>query len=215
MDALLELPLPGLIPAGRSPDRCPTTELHSSLQNPNTSEIKMRLPLFGFALVLPIWMPTAYSAETTIRPGLWEVTTTSDVLKLVLQIPPDQMQKLMTLAKQHGFDMPQIQNGAATSRVCITQEMADQKDLLDFYPNQSGCTVNNVIHAGNKYSLDFVCANSQLKGNGTAVAKFTNPENFTGQSTFTGVLQGNPVNEHDDVSGRWINEGCGTVSPPR
>jgi len=160
-------------------------------------------------------MTTAYAAEITIRPGLWEVTTTSDLLKLVPQIPPDQMQELVNLAKQHGFDMPQIQNGAATSKVCITQEMADRKNLLDFYPTQSGCAINNALHTGNKYSLDFVCANPKLKGNGTAVAEFTNAENFTGRSTFVGELQGNPVNEHADASGRWINESCGTVSPTR
>ena len=67
------------------------------------------------------------AAETPIRPGLWEITTTSMLLALVPQIPPEQMRQLTNLAKQYGLDLPRIENGAATSRICITQEMAEQE----------------------------------------------------------------------------------------
>ena len=90
-----------------------------------------------FSLLLVSTVSVAGTAENHMRPGLWEVTTTSMLLALVPQIPPDQMQKLTSLAKQYGLDMPQIQNGAATSKVCITQQMADQKIPSYFHPNQS------------------------------------------------------------------------------
>jgi len=175
----------------------------------------MRKTLLALAFVSSLPISTVYAAENDMRPGLWEITTTSDLLKLASQIPPDQMQILMNLARQHGVDMPKIQNGAATSQVCVTQEMADKKIPPGFYQNRSGCTAQNATHTGNKYSLDFVCANSRLQGNGTAEGIFTNPENFTGRTEFDGVAQGAPVKEHADISGRWMSASCGAVKPPQ
>ncbi|MES2000165.1 MAG: DUF3617 domain-containing protein [Pseudomonadota bacterium] len=175
----------------------------------------MRKPLLALVFVASLSMSTAYSAENDMHPGLWEITTTSDLLKLASQIPPDQMQILMNLAKQHGMDMPQIQNGAATSNVCVTQKMADEKIPPGFYQNKSGCTAQNAAHVGNKYTWDFVCANPKLKGNGTAEAVFTNPDSFTGRTEFDGVAQGAPIKEHADISGRWASADCGAVKPPQ
>jgi hypothetical protein len=163
------------------------------------------------SLLLVSTVSVAGTAENHMRPGLWEVTTTSMLLALVPQIPPDQMQKLTSLAKQYGLDMPQIQNGAATSKVCITQQMADQKIPSYFHPNQSGCSVKNAIRTENSYKMDLVCTDSQFKGTGRAEGTFTNPESFSGWTIFNGTIQNTPVNEHADTSGRWISANCGTV----
>lgn len=175
----------------------------------------MRKTLLALVFVSSAWVSTAYSAENDMRPGLWEITTTSDLLKLASQIPPDQMQILTNLAKQHGVDMPQIRNGAATSNVCVTQKMADEKIPPSFYQNKSGCTAQNATHTGNKYTWDFVCTNPKLQGNGTAEAMFTNPERFSGRTEFEGVAQGAPVKEHADISGRWMSADCGAVKLPQ
>ncbi|HYN54664.1 MAG TPA: DUF3617 domain-containing protein [Methylotenera sp.] len=171
---------------------------------------------FFFALTLcsPLLALTANAAEEiSLRPGLWEVTTSSDLLWLVPQIPPDQMQNIKDLAKDYGFDMPQIENGAAVSNVCITQEMANQKNPPIFYQNQFGCTTKNSTHVGNNYKMDFVCTSAELNGNGTAEGAITSPENFSGKTKFIGTAQGNPVNEQADSNGKWINASCGTVKP--
>lgn len=169
---------------------------------------KALLPL----VFLASWLASAANAaENTIRAGLWEMTTTSDLLKLVPQIAPDQMQNLMNLARQNGFEMPEIENGAAMSRTCITQEMADQENPPGFYQNQSGCTANKPIHTGNKFKLDFVCSSERLSGNGTTEGIFTSPESFSGRTEFDGIALGNPVNEHADISGRWISASCASV----
>ncbi|MHB1332779.1 MAG: DUF3617 domain-containing protein [Sulfuriferula sp.] len=175
----------------------------------------MHKTLIALVFVSSTWISTASAAENDMRPGLWEITTTSNLLKLVSQIPPDQMQMLMNLAKQHGVDIPPIQNGAATSNVCVTQKMADEKVPPSFYQNKSGCAAQNATHAGNKYTWDFVCANPKLKGNGTAEAVFANPESFTGRTDFEGVAQGAPVKEHADITGKWTSADCGAVKPPQ
>jgi len=173
----------------------------------------MRNILSSLVVATALLASTAHSSESTMRPGLWEVKTSSDLLKLASQIPPDQMQQLMSLAKQNGFELPPIRDGAAISSVCITQKMADQKSPLDFLQNQSGCSAKDASHVGSKYKLNFVCANANLRGNGTAEGTFTNPESFSGRTEFDGVAQGNPVNEHADVNGRWVGASCGTVRP--
>ena len=173
----------------------------------------MRKTLIGLTLICPLLAATANAAENNMRPGLWQITTTSDLLLLVPHLPPDQMQSIKDLASQYGLDMPQIENGAAISQTCITQEMADQKMLPNFYNAQLGCSSKNATRSGNDYKVDFVCNSADLKGSGTAVGTITSPEAFTGQTNFTGTAQGNPVNERADISGKWINANCGALKP--
>ena len=179
----------------------------------------MRKTLIGLTLICPLLAATANAAENNMRPGLWQITTTSDLLLLVPHLPPDQMQGIKDLAKDYGLDMPQIENGAAISQTCITQEMADQKMLPNFYNEQLGCTSQNVnpsknpTRSGNDYKVDFVCDSADLKGSGTAAGTITTPEDFTGQTNFTGTAQGNPVNERADINGKWMNASCGAVKP--
>ena len=169
--------------------------------------------LIGLTLIATFLAAAANAAETHMRPGLWQITTSSDLLKLAPHLSPDQMQNIKDLAKDYGIEMPQIENGAAISQACITQEMANQKKLPNVYNAELGCTSKNTTRSGNNYKLDFVCASSDLKGNGTAAATITSPEAFTGQTNFTGEAQGNPVNEKADINGKWINASCGAVKP--
>lgn len=162
--------------------------------------------------VLLLAIPMVANAEVnSIKPGLWEVTTTSELLGLASQIPPSKMKDLDNLAKEYGFEMPAIQNGAAKSNACITQEMANQKVLPDSFQTQVGCVVKNVTHNGNSYRADYVCENPQLKGNGSAQGTLTTPESFTGSTTFSGVVQGAPVSDQADVIGKWISTDCASA----
>ena len=156
---------------------------------------------------------TANAAETNLRPGLWQITTSSDLLLLVPHIPADQMQSIKDLAKDYGLEVPQIENGAAISQTCITQEMANQKTLPNFYNAQLGCSSKNATRSGNHYKIDFVCDSADLIGSGTATGTITSAEAFTGQTNFTGTAQGNPVNERADINGKWLNASCGAVKP--
>ena len=154
------------------------------------------------------------AAENHMRPGLWEVTTSSMLLALVPRIPPDQMQQLTEIARQYGLDLPRIQDGAATSRICITQQMAEQQIPSYFYAAQAGCSIENGIRIENSYKMDLVCKHSELKGSGRAEGMFTTPETFSGWTTFTGTLQGRPVSEHADTNGRWISANCASGKKP-
>ena len=173
----------------------------------------MRKILIGVTLICPLLAATANAAETNMRPGLWQITTTSDLLLLIPHIPADQMQGIKDIATEYGLEMPQIENGAAISQTCITQAMADQKTLPNFYNAQLGCSSKNAMRSGNQYKTDFVCTSADLKGSGTAEGTITSPEAFTGQTNFSGEAQGNPVNEQADINGKWMNASCGAVKP--
>ena len=173
----------------------------------------MRKILIGLTLICPLLAATANAAENNMRPGLWQITTTSDLLLLVPHIPADQMQGIKDIAKDYGLDIPQIENGAAISQTCMTQAMADQKTLPNFYNAQLGCSSKNATRSGNQYKTDFVCTSADLKGSGTAEGTITSPEAFTGQTSFIGTAQGNPVNERADINGKWMNANCGAVKP--
>ena len=173
----------------------------------------MRKILIGLTLITPFLAATANAADNNMQPGLWQIETTSDLLLLVPHIPADQMQSIKDIASEYGLEMPQIENGAAISQTCITQEMADQKTLPNFYNAELGCSSKNATRNGNNYQVDFVCNSADLKGNGTAAGIITSPQAFTGQTSFTGTAQGNPVNETADINGKWMNASCGAVKP--
>ena len=171
----------------------------------------MRKILVGLTLISALFAATANAAEANMRAGLWQIETTSDLLLLVPHIPADQMQNVKEIAEEYGLEMPQIENGAAISQTCITQQMVDTKTLPNFYNAELGCKSQNASRSGNNYKTDFVCNSADLKGNGTVAGTITSPESFTGHTNFTGTAQGNPVNEQADINGKWINASCGAL----
>lgn len=154
-------------------------------------------------------------AESVIRPGLWEVTTESDLLQLVPHVPAEQMQQITRIAKQYGLEIPQINNGTANSKICITPEMAKQEVPSYFFENQTGCTVKNASRTGNRYQMELTCSNAQFKGDGYAEGVFMTPESFSGQAEFDSVVQGSPIVAHAETSGRWVGEHCDIIKPLR
>ena len=156
---------------------------------------------------------SAFAGDISLRPGLWEIATSSDLLLLVPHIPADQMQSIKDLATEYGLEIPPIENGAAISKACITPEMANLQSPPIFGENNLGCSTKNSNRTGNHYKMDFVCDSADLKGTGTAEGAITSTESFTGKTKFNGLAQGNAVNEQADISGKWIGAMCGDVKP--
>lgn len=156
---------------------------------------------------------TSGFAQHPIRPGLWEVTTKSDLLALVPHIPSEHMQQLNQLANRYGLKLPKIDNGAAISHICITPEMAQQEIPTYFYEDRSGCKVQNATRIGNRYQMDLECANQHFQGSGSAQGTFTSPESFSGSTEFNSTIGSNPVYAAAETQGRWIGEHCVAVNP--
>lgn len=169
--------------------------------------------IFCTAFLLSVTAIPASANQEHIRPGLWEVTTTSDLLNLVPHIPPDSMRQITDLARQYGLVMPEIRDKKAIPHVCITPAMAAQDIPAHFYDGQSGCSVKNAKRSGNRFQIEMFCDNPQFQGNGTAEGVFTSPENFSGHTEFDSIVMGNPVYATAETRGRWMSEKCGTVQP--
>ncbi|MXS85784.1 DUF3617 domain-containing protein [Nitrosomonas sp. HPC101] len=172
-----------------------------------------KMTLKAILIALSLMVSTFGWAETGIRPGLWEVTTHSDLLGLVQHVPSEQMQQITLLARQYGVKIPHVKDGAATSRICITPEMAQQDIPSRFYENQSGCSVVDVSHSGNRYQVELACDNPRFKGNGHAEGVFSTPERFSGKTEFNSTVQDVPVYVSADTTGRWIGERCEMMQP--
>jgi hypothetical protein len=150
----------------------------------------------------------ALSADTGMRPGLWHMRASSNLLALAEQIPPQQMQGLSDLAKQYGFTVPKIRNGAAESDVCITPEMAAQAIPPSFYNTESGCEARNAVRNGDQFSADIVCDGAEVQGQGRAEATLHSPQSFSGVTTFKGLVRGVPVDDRAETSGQWTSDVC-------
>ena len=139
---------------------------------------------------------------------MWGLTTTSELLKLVPEISEDQMKNLRAMAKRYGVEMPEISQGAATAKVCVTPQMAQEDIMPDLNQQHAGCQTSNATRFGNYYSIDITCDSMQIRGKGSASGTFTTSESFVGKSSFDGVVQGVPVTQQADTRGRWIASAC-------
>ncbi|HSR02628.1 MAG TPA: DUF3617 domain-containing protein [Methylophilaceae bacterium] len=155
-----------------------------------------------------LYAETVQAKKIKIQPGLWEIRTSSDLLRLLPHIPAEQMQNMQNLAKEYGLEMPEIENGAAISQICITQEMDAQDMVSELYQEELGCITNGTIRKGNTYKMSFTCKSPKLKGNGTAKGVVTSPQTFIGSSRFKGQLNGADVVEKAEFAGKWLSTSC-------
>lgn len=176
--------------------------------------MKSSTPAFSAALLaIALCAPAAAFAEKNIaiKPGVWEVRASSGLLSMIPALPPEQMDQLRALASQHGFKLPRIENGAATTRVCVTPAMARSDRLPNAYQEESGCSSSDVRREGNRLSAEIRCSGDRVRGTGHTDALLQNPESFTGRTRFSGTFDGQPVKEEADIGGRWIEASCTEV----
>lgn len=153
-------------------------------------------------------LSTPASAETAMKPGLWEMTMKSDAIKNMPKIPPEQMEQM----RKMGVNVPQMQDGAMVTKVCITKQMAESQ-TPGVEKNEMGCETKNYKRSGNSYSADIVCNSADMKGEGKAKGTFAGDQAFTSTYDFKGTMHGRPVNQHHESSGKWLAADCGSVKP--
>jgi hypothetical protein len=166
----------------------------------------MRKSLFPI-LIVALSAPAAALAAGITKPGLWQMTMKSDAMKNMPKLPPEQLEQM----KKMGITLPQMQDGAMVTKVCISKEMA-ARDEPPAMAAQSGCQPKNYQRSGSTYSVDIVCNGAEIKGQGKARGTITG-DNFTSTYDFQGTMHGQPVNQHHETSGKWLGADCGDVKP--
>lgn len=167
---------------------------------------KFAIPLLLCSLLS---MSALSFAAATMKPGLWEMTMKSDAMKNMPKIPPEQMEQM----RKMGVNMPQMQDGAMVTKVCITREMAESNQAPGMEKNEMGCQTKNYQRSGNTYSADIICNNADMKGEGKAKGTFSGDQSFTSTYDFKGTMHGQPVSQHHENSGKWLGGDCGNVKP--
>jgi hypothetical protein len=168
----------------------------------------MRKSTISVLAVSLLFAATAQAAGN-MKPGLWEITTQSDAMQNMPKIPPAQIERM----RKMGVDVPQFQNGAIVSKVCISKETAERSQWPQ--PDQGGkdCKTGAAQQQGSSYTADIVCDGPDMKGKGTLKASFASNESFSSSTDFKGTAGGRPIQDHSVTSGKWLGADCGSVRP--
>ena len=155
-----------------------------------------------------LFIASAHAAGD-MKPGLWEITMQSEAMQSMPKIPPEQIERM----RKMGVELPQLQDGAIVSKVCITPERAQREQWLQANRHANDCTTGTPQAQGNSYTADIVCNGPNVKGKGTLKASFASDASFSSSSTFNGTVGGQPVKDHSVTSGKWLSADCGAVKP--
>ena len=161
------------------------------------------------AAALMLFCSIPVFAAGPIKPGLWEVTLQSSSMKNMPKISPEQIEQM----RKMGIDMAQLQTGAIVNKICITKDMAERESLPQMNHKESGCEMKNQKRTSDGYTMDMICNGAQMKGKGSSKTVFASDKSFSTTSEFNGTMQGMPVNDRTDTSGKWLNADCGSVKP--
>jgi hypothetical protein len=152
---------------------------------------------------------TAVWADSTLKPGLWEMTVKSDAMKSMPKMSAEQMEQMRKL----GVNMPLMQDGGMVMKVCVSKEMAEQNQLPQTNQVGSECKSKNFQKTGSNYSVDIVCDGSHMKGEGKGQGTFAGNDRFNSTYDFKGTTDGRPVAQHQETSGKWTAADCGDIKP--
>jgi hypothetical protein len=166
---------------------------------------------FSAAAVLMLSASISVFAAGSMKPGLWEVTLQSSAMKNIPKISPEQVEQM----RKMGVDMAQLQSGAIVNKICITKDMAERETLPQMNHKDSGCEMKNQKRTSDGYTMDLICDGAQMKGKGMSKTVFASDQSFSTTSEFKGTMQGMPVNDRTDTSGKWLSTDCGSVRPIR
>ncbi len=168
------------------------------------------LRVFVATTLLVLCTPPILAAGS-MKPGLWEVTLQSSAMKNTPKISPEQIEQM----RKMGINMAQLQTGAIVNKICITKDMAERENLLQMNHKEHGCEMKNQKRTSDGYTMELVCDGAQMKGTGTSKMVFASDQSFSTTSEFKGTMQGIPVNDRSDTSGKWLSADCGAVRPIR
>lgn len=153
------------------------------------------------------------SAAEHMKQGLWEMTMKNEEMAKQMEqlkkMPPQQLEQM----KKMGISLPQSQDGAMVSKVCISKAMSERDQPPAEYRKTSGCESKNFQRSGNSYSVDIVCDGPTMQGTGKVKGTMSGNTGYTSVYDFKGTSHGKPVNQHIESSGKWVGADCGNVKP--
>lgn len=161
-------------------------------------------------LFLALGSSSAAWAAGAMKAGLWEMTTKSDAMKSMPKMSPQQLEQM----RKMGMNMPQMQDGAMVSKICISKAMAEREQPVPHpQEKEAQCQSKNFQRSGSSYSVDIICDGPRLKGEGKAQGTYSGNDRYTSTYDFKGMSGDKPISHHQESTGKWLGADCGDVKP--
>ena len=176
----------------------------------------------SFALLCAAGLTAGVSAQTKLRPGLWEIQATmktgsgkmeaamAQMRQQLATMPPAQRQQMEQMLAQQGMSLPAA-DGSQKIKVCMRQEDVD----LERLPSQEGCTQKIKRTSTNTLHMTFQCRGDRGQGPSTGEGTVTlnSPTAYTGEYRMQIKDKGNPEAMDMRQQGRWLGADCGGIKP--
>ncbi|HEY1229982.1 MAG TPA: DUF3617 domain-containing protein, partial [Ramlibacter sp.] len=156
------------------------------------------------------------AAQTTLKPGLWEMQhrtsakaeASTDMQKQMAALPPEQRKQMEAMMAGRGGAMAPGDDGGMTMKVCLTKEMVERNDIT---ASRGECKTTQQQRTGNTLKMAFTCTRPPSKGD-TQVT-FNSPESFTTHTNVTTTAPGKSESMSVEGGGKWVSADCGSVQP--
>ena len=173
------------------------------------------------AALLACLVPGLPALAQDMKPGLWELTNKVgssngqmqaailEARKQLANMSPEQRQSMQQMLEQNGVQLDVGAGGALKTKMCVTREMIERKEV----PMQQGdCSYQTTPQGANRLKVSFTCTRPRASGEGDMTVD--TPTSYHARMTIHD--QDQPDETVDmDVNGRWLAASCGTVRPTR
>ncbi|MEP7103013.1 MAG: DUF3617 domain-containing protein [Burkholderiales bacterium] len=171
------------------------------------------------ALLAATMMLSAVCAHAqTQAPGLWEHTfkmsspggemekAQAQMQAQLAAMPPEKRKQIEEMMKSRGVTMGA--QGTVT-KVCVSKEQAARPAEPRM---NADCSRQDVTRSGNTMKYKFECTQPRpMTGEGEM--SFVSDKAYSGKSTVTTQVKGQPQQMTMEMSGKWLSADCGEVKP--
>jgi len=146
----------------------------------------------------------------SVKPGLWESTTTSTTTgqrpipsEMLSQLSPDQRARME--ARMNANSAPRTRT--FTNKQCETKEkLAEQP-----FSNQKECKATVISSTATKAEIKMSCEYGDVKSTGTMNVEALGPENVKGSVHMTSSGGSHTMTVNTTFSGKWLGSSCGST----
>ena len=170
-------------------------------------------------ITLLIVISGAAMAQTSTKPGLWEMTSKmssptnpqmakqmEEAQKMMASMPPAQRKQMEEMMAKQGVNMSMSAGGATVLKICITPEMAARPPV----EQRQGCTYK-FSQSGATHNFSFQCTNPP--GDGEGQVTFVDADSYTGKMRFNALEKGKKETVEMQTSGKFLGANCGAIKP--
>lgn len=169
-------------------------------------------------LVTTMMLSAACAHAQTQAPGLWEHSfrltsqggemenAQAQMQAHLAAMPPEQRKRIEGMMKSRGVTM-----GAqgTTAKFCLSKEQAAKPAEP---PMTGDCKQTDMIRSGSTMRFKFACTTPQpVSGEGQVT--YIGDKAYSGKSSMTTQVKGQPQQMGMDMTGKWLGADCGDVKP--